>query len=1100
MGTFYKKVLARFVFVVLSCILYHTASAQNRTVTIEKDGITLNELLTEIRRQTNYDFVFTSSKIDFQKKINAKFRNASVVDILGQYFNPSSGVIHILKNQTIVLIDEEKAEYILLQGQVLNSTTKQPMAGVTVGIGEKNIHTKTDSKGNFSINVPEYAKALEFNYIGFKKLLIPITASIKYQVELEEKTEEIEDVVVTGIFNRNAESFTGASRTISGEELKKISANNIFAGISAIEPSFRMIANNELGGNINQLPDIQLRGQNSFPIVNGELSSNPNQPLFILDGFEVDLQRIVDLDMNRIASVTILKDASATAIYGSRGANGVMVINTIAPKPGKIQVSLTNDFRLSTPDLSVYNYLNAYEKLDFENRVGIYAGSNYQESYANEIKYNARLKNAANGIDTDWKSIPTQIGKNNRTSLNLQGGDEYLRYNLLAAADLQEGVMKGQTRDNYSAQFDLSYQVKKVQFRNSIRINNTVANESPYGNFSEYLKMNPYFSPYDSEGNVQQYVENLQMDQFRSSRVTNPLYDATLNSVNKTKQLGVTNNFQVKYNILSNLFIESNLSLNKTLGSTDQFFSAQDSRFDNIEDVNRKGSYTAKNDEASGYESLTNINYNFSKGKHQWISTASFNLASTTNEFKQIVAEGFPYDKLDNLLYANQYEENGTPTGDESTVRRVGMLYSGNYSYDNRFLFDVSIKRDGSSQYGTDKRFGNFWSTGIGWNIHNEKFFVQNEVVNRLKIRGSYGTAGSLNIPAYSAQTRYTYGVSNNYYNELGAVLTSLGNDQLSWQTVNKLNIGLDAVLFRERLDVRLDAYRDITQNALTTISLAPSTGFTSFSENLGKVQNDGFEFSARYKILENRSSRTTWSVFVNGYTNKNILKEISNRLKASNELLNENNDAQTAPNILFEEGQSMSTIYAVRSLGVDPATGSEIFLTKDGVRTFNWSASDKVAVGITDPKWNGNFGTNIGYKGFELGMIWSYQFGGQLYNQTLVDRVESVNPNENVDRRAYDLGWAKAGDISQFTRIGLSTVDTRVTSRFVQDNNILKLSSLSLGYNIAQQAWQKKIGVQSLYLSAITNDLLQFSSIEIERGTSNPFARTFSLSIRAGF
>lgn len=1101
MGNFNKKMLTIGICASIYASLYCSkAHAQSNTITVDKKNITLNEFLTEIRKQTGYDFVFTSSKLDFAKKVSPRFTNENIIKVLNQYFNTNTGVIYIFKNQTIVLIDEEKADNIILQGQVIHAVTKQPMAGVTVGIKEKNIRTKTDNRGNFSINVPEYAKELEFNFMGYEKQTVPITASVKYQVELTEKMENIEEVVVTGIFNRNAESFTGASRTISGEDLKKISSNNIFAGIAAVEPSFRIMPNNVTGGNINQLPDIQLRGQNSLPNLNGELSSNPNQPLFILDGFEVTLQRIVDLDMNMIASVTVLKDASATAIYGSRGANGVMVVNTLAPKPGKIQVTLNNDFRLSIPDLSVYNYLNAQEKIDFEKRTGVYKASFDQDYLRYEQIYNERWKNVQRGIDTDWKKIPTQVGFNNRTNLNLQGGDEYLRYGVLATADLQQGVMKGQDRKNYSGQFDLSYLVNKLQFRNSIRVYQTISNESPYGNFSNYLALNPYWSPYDENGEIQRYLENFRYVG-RNFIKTNPVYDATLHSVNQTSSLGITNNFQVKYNFKTNFYIESNLSFTKQRGGTDQFYSAEDSRFEQITDPNRRGSYTDRNDELSSYESMTNVNYTFLRGRHQWVSTASLNISSSINNFTQIIAEGFPYDRLDNLLFANQYQLNGKPTGDESTVRRVGYLYNANYSFDNRFLADLSIKRDGSSQYGTEKRFGTFWSVGLGWNIHNESFFKKNDLINRLKLRGSYGTTGSLNIPAYSSQTRYNFGVESGYYNDLGATIGNLGNPLLGWQNVKKMNLGVDAILFKEKLDVRFDLYQDITQNTLTNLTLAPSTGFSSFAENLGKVQNNGFEFSARYKIIENKETGTLWSIYVNGFTNKNILKELSNRLKASNDRLNEDNPSgQTSPNILLEEGQSMDAIFVVKSLGVDPVTGSEIFLTKDGQRTYEWNAADKVAYGVSIPKWNGNFGTNLNHKGFELGILFNYQTGGQMYNQTLIDRVESVNPVENVDRRAYELGWTGPGSISQFTAIGVGNPATKLTSRFVQDNNILTLSTLSFGYNFYQKTWIKQIGLRSLQVTALTNDLFRWSSIETERGTTNPFARTFALSLRVGF
>nr|WP_308199451.1 TonB-dependent receptor [Chitinophaga sedimenti] len=456
---------------------------------------------------------------------------------------------------------------------------------------------------------------------------------------------------------------------------------------------------------------------------------------------------------------------------------------------------------------------------------------------------------------------------------------------------------------------------------------------------------------------------------------------------------------------------------------------------------------------------------------------------------------------MDNLLFAAQYETNGRPSGDESTVRRVGLVYSGSYSYDNRLLADVSARRDGSSQYGTDKRFGNFWSAGLGWNIHNEAFFRRSNFVNRLKLRGSYGSTGSLNIPAYSAQSRYNFGVGTSYYSELGAALISLGNEFLSWQNVYKANAGIDAVLWKERLDLRFDVYRENTKNALTQLTLAPSAGFSSFSENLGEIQNTGVEFSARFKILENRQQGLLWSVNVNGFSNKNILKKISNKLKASNDKLDGDNEDQVVPNMLLKEGEAINTIYAVRSLGVDPATGSEVFLTKDGIKTYAWNAADKVATGISQPKWNGNFGTNLLLlKGFEMNLIFNYQAGGQLYNQTLINRVESVDPRFNVDRRAYDLGWSGPGDVSPYTRIRPGAPATKLTSRFVQDDNNLVLTSASFGYNFYRSRVLKRLGFRSLQLTAITNDLFRLSSIEIERGTDNPFARTYSLSIRAGF
>jgi len=1092
-----KKIMLS-MFLTILCLFLAKMPSYGQNITLSKNELTLNELFSEIRKQTGYDFVFTTPQFNTAKKVIVKSKNTSLNQLLTESF-AGHQISYVIKNKTIVITDNKAKQQDIIQGFVGDAKDRKPIPMATVMIKGTKSAVQTNKDGQFSISIPPGAKSLEFRFLGYKTAEMPIQANADYTIYLTEDMQTLNETVITGIFERKEGNFTGASRTLTGPELKKVSANNVFAAISALDPSLRIVPNNIAGGNINQLPEIQMRGSNSFPNLSGQLSANPNAPLFILDGFEVNLQRIVDLDMNLISSITLLKDASATAIYGSRGANGVMVVTTITPKPGKIQVTFNNDFRLTAPDLSVYNLLDAADKLNFEKRAGVYTAGTDQAQYKQDVLYNERYKAMKSGVNTDWLAIPVQNGYSNRSSLYLQGGDEAIRYGVQFSGDLQSGVMKGQNRKNYSGQFDLNYMVKKIQFKNSIRIFQNKSNESPYGDFSEYVTMNPYWAPFDENGKARKMLENMTIDN-TNFRQTNPAYDASLHSVNSSQYFGLSNNFQMRYNVMPSLYMETSLSLNKQNGSTDQFFSAEDSRFDNITDPNQKGSYTVRNENTSSYESLTTVNLNIARGPHQVFSNLGFNLSSSNNSFYSLVTEGFPFDRLDNLLFAAQYQANGRPSGDESTIRRLGLVYSGSYTYDNRFLTDVSIRRDGSSQYGTEKRFGTFWSTGIGWNIHNEKFFKHSDVVNRLKLRASYGSTGSLNIPAYSAQSRYNFGVNTSYYSELGATLIGLGNEFLSWQNVYKANLGLDAVLFKEKLDLRLDVYRENTKNALTQLTLAPSTGFSSYSENLGEIQNTGFEFSARYKILEDGAKGLLWAVNVNGFTNKNILKKLSNKLKASNDKLNSQNTTQVVPNVLFQEGESINTIYVVRSLGVDPATGTEVYLTKDGQKTFVWNAADKVATGISQPKWNGNFGSNFMYKGFEVNLIFNYQYGGQLYNQTLIDRVESVDPKFNVDRRAYELGWSGPGDVSQYTRIGTSTVPTKLTSRFVQDDNNLTLSSASLGYNFYRNTFIKKLGLRSLLVTAITNDLFRVSSIDIERGTSNPFARTYSLSLRAGF
>lgn len=1084
------------VFFLTTAILQVSANSFAQKITLNKTNESLEKIINEIRDQSGYDFFYNKKLIKNAKPISIHIKDEPLANTLEACLK-GQALSYEIKNKAIIIT--ASTENVILDqpisGIVTSKFDGQALVGVTVQVKGTKTMVQTDDKGRFSLDLPDGASTLVVRYMGYKTQEIAISDFKHFVVQLVIDDNELDQVVVTGVFERPEGNFTGAVTSVSGAELKKVSSSNIFAAIGALDPAFRIVPNNVIGGNINELPEIQIRGANSMPNLSGELSANPNAPLFILDGFEVSLQRVVDLDMNMIQSISILKDASATSIYGSRGANGVLVITSVGPKPGKIQVTFNNDFRLTTPDLSVYNLLNAREKLDFEKRVGFYTADQGNRQYVLDQVYNDRAAAIASGVDTDWLGFPTQVGTSNRSTLYLQGGDEYIRYGLQLSGDFQNGVMKGQKRDNYSGQFDLSYNVKNFRFQNSIRIFQNMSHESPYGSFAQYARMNPYWKPFDSNGNPNQILERNTFGVF-----ANPLYDATLNTVNKSQYFGISNNLKVRWNIMAGLHAETSFSLNKQNGSTDQFFPAQHSKFTGVTTVNERGSYDVTNNNALGYESLSTLNYTKSMNKHLIYSTLGFNIASTSSDYYSINTVGFPFDRLDNLLFANQYKPNTRPTGDESTVRRLGYLMNVNYAYDNRYLFDLSARRDGSSQFGSDKRYGTFWSTGIGWNIHNEHFFAKNEDINRLKLRASYGSTGSLNIPAYRAQTRFNFGVDNVYDGELGAAIMGLGNTELSWQEVKTLNIGSDITLFSERLDMRFDYYKSLTENTITSVSLAPSNGFSDYAENLGKIQNTGFEFSTRFKIIDNKTEGILWSINVGAINNKNILKELSNKLKLTNAKTDANNSQQKAPNIILQEGEAINTIYVVRSLGVDPITGAEVLVKKDGSTTFTWAAADKVAFGVTDPKWNGVFGTNLNYKGFEMGLLFNYRFGGQMYNQTLVDKVQGADTKYNVDRRAYDLGWTKPGDESMFTKFGTTVVNTKLSSRFVQDDNMLNLSAASIGYNFYKHAFVKRMGLNSFSLVAITNDLFTVSSIQVERGTSNPFARTYSLSLRAGF
>ncbi|MFR6383386.1 MAG: TonB-dependent receptor domain-containing protein, partial [Odoribacter splanchnicus] len=421
-------------------------------------------------------------------------------------------------------------------------------------------------------------------------------------------------------------------------------------------------------------------------------------------------------------------------------------------------------------------------------------------------------------------------------------------------------------------------------------------------------------------------------------------------------------------------------------------------------------------------------------------------------------------------------------------------------TYDNRFLLDASVRSDGSSIYGSNNRWGTFWSVGVGYNIHNEKFMKDWGVINLLKIRGSIGTTGGQNFSPYQAMAMYSYNDSRintiSYSGYLGAIMKAFGNKNLKWQKVEKQNVGLDFEIFHSRLTGSFNVYRDLSKDVLIDVSIAPSLGFSSYKENLGEVENSGVELSLKGTVLRDVKRELNWDIFFNLAHNKNKVKKINKALTAFN--ADQDSKVENKPMIRYKEGLSQNTIWVNESLGIDPATGDEIFLDMNGNKVNKWDSKNYKPWGSSDPKIYGTVGTMFMYKGWELNAHLYYKYGGYIYNQTLVDKVENVNPNENGDRRILYDRWNEPGDVAKFKKVSDVSV-TNPTSRFVEKENYIQLQALSVSYDF-RSAKLKEWGIQRLKISAIGNDVFTSSTVRMERGTSYPFARTFSLAAQITF
>lgn len=556
------------VFLVLfSCIQLNAAvhSQTNVKISLELENVSLEQVIWEIQKKTEFVFMYGSEDVARVSNLTVRGKDKAVQDILRDCLRNTGLKYEIAGNAVVIKRGMLEPVEHTVKGRVTDSKG-EPLPGVTVVLKGTSLGVATDIDGKFSMGLAEAANpVLVFSFVGMQTMEVAVKNKEQVNVTMTEVTNELSGVVVTGIFRRNKELATGASTTINSKELKQIGNQNILQSLRTLDPSFKLLESKLNGSNPNVLPEVELRGANGITDLDANYKGNPNQPLFILDGFETTLQRVIDMDPNRVESITILKDASAAALYGSRSANGVIVIETKAPKEGRISVSYTGDYAVEVPDLSDYNLLEAEEKLQLQKDAGHF-DSNVSETHKTLQDYYFRLlRNVKEGVNTYWLSKPLRTGFEHRHNLRLEGGDKTLRYSLNLTARFAPGVMKGSGRTNYEGGMFLSYRVKNLIFKNDLQLTYNLAKNSPYGEFTRYVEANPYQRPYDENGKLVKLFDKNVPSYFKSVN-TNPLYDAQLNITDEEDYFNFVNNFSMEWNITDALTLMGRISLTRQTG------------------------------------------------------------------------------------------------------------------------------------------------------------------------------------------------------------------------------------------------------------------------------------------------------------------------------------------------------------------------------------------------------------------------------------------------------------------------------------------------------------------------------------------------------
>ncbi|MBL1409184.1 SusC/RagA family TonB-linked outer membrane protein [Sphingobacterium faecale] len=1123
------------VFFLVTGILHTYATGNAQTITGRFKNSSLQHVLSEIRKQTDYTVFGAGSILKDAHPITIDVENMPIIRFLDEVFYDQpiraqiqGKTILLSKKKNVAQTDQGTAHQMQLQiqGKVVDDSG-HPLIGASVVVldaeGKRTKkHTNTDRNGHFALNGIAEGTLLEINFLGYATTKATATRS-EILIKMKPVSKEVDDVVVTGYNVIKKESFTGNSIRVSQEELLKVGNRNVVDVLQVFDPSFRLEVNNIMGSDPNTLPEFYIRGRSGIgvksldqvDISEAALTNNPNLPIFIMDGYEVSAERVYDYDLTRIKSITILKDAAATAVYGSRSANGVVVIETIAPEPGKLRLDYNMVSSLALADLSDYNLMNAKEKLEAEKLAGVFALTpDMSFSTRGSIVRELLLKEnqLTKGVNTDWIAQPVRNEFNHKHTLNIDGGSQDLRFNFLLKYDKQNGVMKGSSRERKGGGLGIDYRQNNFQIRNDFTYDIVDAEDSPYGSFSAYTTKLPYDEIFGADGFPVKNTPIWHSGDLLTMNIYNPIYEVfNTHSFSKNGYNNVNNNTAIIWNFLPNFQLKADLALTKQDSWSDQFtdpssgkyFISASTNFENIGELN------LKKIETIGYNTNLFVRYDNKIGSHNFNFSGGFNARENKTKSSVELYSGFPSGEQNSPNFANKIVRK--PNYNDNHTRLIGSFIALNYSLKDIYLLDLSGRLDGSSEFGSENRVAPFWSLGAGINLHKYSWLKSNSVINRLRLTTTTGELGKTNFPPYAARGMYVF-QQNWYATGNGALLVGMESPTLTWEKTKTHDIIMDLGLWNDKLNVNFNWYNKLTNNLVNDVDLPLSSGFSSYKDNIGKVRNSGYEIFLRGNIITRKDFN--FSVYGNFASNKNELLQISSSLKKYNDLVNAQYDEYgfnransphyldrySTPHTKYIEGGSLTSIFAMQSLGINPMDGKEIFVRPDGTITYDWDASDQVIVGDTSPKGQGAFGFNLAYKGFTVFASFLYQYGAQEYNRTLVTKVENVDIyNKNADRRVLLDRWNQIGDITSLKDIRDRAYTTRPTSRFVQNNDFVKFNSLSIGYDLPIQVLQK-YKLTRLRLQLSSNSLGTWSTIRQERGTTYPFARNYDLSVKVVF
>ena len=986
---------------------------------------------------------------------------------------------------------------ILLKGVVIDAQG-DPLIGVTVQQKDTKNMCVTDMEGRYVLMVKSLPVTLTFSYIGMKKLSRTVNDANNMTVKMQDDATTIKDVVIVGAYGtmQKRSDLVGSAYQVGSKELENMPKGRLDTMLDGLMPGVKIDINSDTPDNSRPRFNVRVRGEGSLSASSEPLWVIDGVPMFtggttnLMPGQNYSISPLSFLNPDDIESITVLKDATATSIYGADGGNGVVLVTTKKGREGKTNVSVNVEYGIANIDRSTApKVLNAQQFLELA-----------REAYANAgldpraFPYQDNELNQYSTTDTDWLDVYYDTGSTFQGNVAVNGGADKAKYYLSGSYYQNQSTIKGNKQQRFSMRSNLDFQLhKKVKL--STILSASYNTNDLFNMGRDFYENLPIFSPYNPDGTLRLYnrmVSGLDAEGnpvFKDYKFFNSVAEREQNE-NNQKALYVNANFSLKYDIMQGLSYTGQFGVDFQ-SNLEQMYSSQ-KNWSGTSVIGSEGYSTRQSAHVSNWNTIHRLNFNRTFGRHTIGALAGFEAGSRDYTVVGATGSGFINDYIQDVSYANS--RNGSNYS--STTRKASFLGQISYSFDSRYYLTFNGRRDGNSQFGSDVRWADFASVGVSWNVHNEKFF-KIPWITVLKLKASYGANGNSRLGSQEALGLYSYGESYAYNGEMGGTQSGTPNHTLSWETTYKTNLGFRLELFN-RFDIDFDWYNHHTKNLLSNLDVSRTTGDTKVYRNVGEMRNRGFDLSLTTKnIVSEKEDGFKWTTELNLAHNTNVLLKLYNGIQ------------KNFGTYSYIEGYDVSTMFLVRWAGVDPADGSPMWYDKDGNITKQYTTDNRVAGDNSHSDVTGGMTNTLSYKGFSLRFLLNYQFGGYAFTSfgrdMFSDGLYSSSQNQAVEQLDR---WQKPGDVALSPKPiwGVSTSSVMNSTRYLYNKTLIRLQNVVLSYRFSRDLI-KPLGLNQCVVSLIGNNLFAYSPYASSDHNSYktcmsgyPAERSVSLAVTVGF